>query len=130
VSQSSFRCSKWHRTEIVAGVVEAGTLGGMRITISGMRGGKLLLRFRANWYVTADIDVDCGLMHSGWRIRVDGDTPLDVTIRFPVTLEEYPLMSPCLTAHPAVNAAAAVCAAAPGIRTSLDLPQIVPFLAT
>jgi hypothetical protein len=116
-----------HRTEIVAGIVEAGTLGGMRITISGMRGGKPLLRFRANWYVTPDMDVDWELMHSGWRIRVDGDTPLDVKITFPVTLEEYPLMSPGLTAHPAVNAIPAVCAAAPGICTSLDLPQIVPI---
>jgi 4-hydroxy-tetrahydrodipicolinate reductase len=115
-----------HRTQIVAGVIEAGTLAGMRITISGMRGGKPLLRFRANWYVTADMDVDWELMHSGWRIRVDGDTPLDVTIKFPVTLEEYPLMSPGLTAHPAVNAIQAVCAAEPGIRTSIDLPIIVP----
>jgi hypothetical protein len=116
-----------HRTEIVAGVIEAGTLAGMRITISGMRNGKPLLRFRANWYVTSDMDVDWELMHSGWRIRVDGDTPLDVKITFPVTLEEYPLMSPGLTAHPAVNAIPAVCAAPPGICTSLDLPQIVPI---
>jgi hypothetical protein len=116
-----------HRTRIVAGVIEAGTLGGMRITISGVRHGKPLLRFRANWYVTSEMDVDWELMHSGWRIRVEGDTPLDVKITFPVTLEEYPLMSPGLTAHPAVNAIPAVCAAPPGICTSLDLPQIVPI---
>jgi 4-hydroxy-tetrahydrodipicolinate reductase len=116
-----------HRTEIVAGVIEAGTMAGMRITISGMHNGKPLLRFRANWYVTPDMDVDWDLMHSGWRIRVDGDTPLDVKITFPVTLEEYPIMSPGLTAHPAVNAVHAVCAAQPGICTSLDLPQITPL---
>jgi hypothetical protein len=118
-----------HRTQIAAGVIEAGTLAGMRITISGMRQGKPLLRFRANWYVTPDMDVDWDLMHSGWRIRVDGDTPLDVTITFPVSLEQYPLMSAGLTAHPAVNAVPAVCAAKPGILTSLDLPQIVPNFA-
>jgi 4-hydroxy-tetrahydrodipicolinate reductase len=116
-----------HRTEIVAGIVEAGTMAGMRITISGMHEGKPLLRFRANWYVTPDMDVDWELMHSGWRIRVDGDTPLDVKITFPVTPEEYPLMSPGLTAHPAVNAVPAVCEGRPGILTSLDLPQIVPL---
>lgn len=114
------------RTEIAAGVIEAGTVAGTRITITGMRDGKPLMRFRANWYVTPDMDVDWELMHSGWRIRVDGDTPLDVTIKFPVSLAEYPLMSPGLTAHPAVNAVPAVCAAAPGIRTSIDLPMIVP----
>ena len=37
--------------------------------------------------------------------------------------------SPGFTANRAVNSVAAVCAADPGIRTTLDLPHIVPFLA-
>jgi hypothetical protein len=36
--------------------------------------------------------------------------------------------SPGYTANRAVNAAAFVCAAAPGIRTSVDLPQIISML--
>jgi 4-hydroxy-tetrahydrodipicolinate reductase len=33
-----------------------------------------------------------------------------------------------LTAHPAVNAITYVCDAAPGIRTNVDLPTIIPRL--
>lgn len=115
-----------NRTQIAAGIIEPGTVAGQRITVAGMRNGKPLLRFRANWYVTTDMDVDWKLMHSGWRILVEGDTPLDVSITFPVSLEDYPLMSPGLTAHPAVNAVPGTCAAAPGICTSLDLPLVAP----
>ncbi|MFD6884684.1 hypothetical protein [Rhodococcus sp. NPDC060084] len=35
-------------------------------------------------------------------------------------------VSPSYTANRAVNAIPAVCAAAPGIRTTVDLPLIVP----
>ena len=58
-----------------------------------------------------------------------GDTPLDVEIRFPVEPERYPQVSPGFTAHPAVNAVPDVCEAAPGIRTTFDLPRVVPHLA-
>jgi len=114
------------RTEIAAGVIEAGTVGGMRITARGLHEGRPVFRHRANWYCTNHIDADWQLMHSGWRVQVEGDTPLDITIKFPVSLEDYPLMSPGLTAHPAINAVASVCAASPGICTTLDLPLIPP----
>jgi 4-hydroxy-tetrahydrodipicolinate reductase len=66
---------------------------------------------------------------TGWHIRVDGDAPLDVDIRFAVPLERLGAVSPGYTAHRAVNAVPAVCAAAPGIRTTLDLPRITATLA-
>jgi len=37
-------------------------------------------------------------------------------------------MTPGYTANRAVNAVPYVCAAAPGIRTTTDLPQIIPTL--
>jgi 4-hydroxy-tetrahydrodipicolinate reductase len=118
-----------NRVEIAAGVIEAGTVAAQRITISGMRDGKPVLRFRANWYCATDIeDTDWQLRESGWRVRVEGDTPLDVEITFPVAPEDYAAFTPGLTGHRAVNAVAAVCAAAPGIRTTVDLPQIVVTL--
>jgi 4-hydroxy-tetrahydrodipicolinate reductase len=117
------------RVEIAAGVVEAGQVAAMRITISGMRAGKPVLRFRANWYCSTNIvDSDWELRESGWRIRVEGDTPLDVHITFPVKPENYAAFTPGLTGHRAVNAVAAVCAAPPGIRTTTDLPQIIAHL--
>jgi len=114
------------RVEIAAGVIDVGTVAAQRITIRGMKDGKPRLQFRANWYCAVDIeDADWNLRESGWRVRVEGDTPLDVHITFPVAPENYAAFTPGLTAHRAVNAVAAVCAAAPGIRTTIDLPQVV-----
>jgi 4-hydroxy-tetrahydrodipicolinate reductase len=116
------------RTEIAAGVVEAGTVAAQRLGISMMSGGKPVLRFRANWFCTPDIDADWDLRDTGWRVQVEGDAPMDISIRFPVPLERFNDMSPGLTANRAVNAIQVVCAAAPGIRTTLDLPQVVARL--
>ena len=111
---------------IAAGTIVAGTVAAQRITISGLRHGQPVLRFRANWYCGRDIDrTDWDLRPSGWRIVVQGDTPLDVAISFPVAPEDYAAFTPGLTAHRAVNAVAAVCQAAPGIRTTADLPQVI-----
>jgi 2,4-diaminopentanoate dehydrogenase len=115
------------RTEIAAGAIEAGTVAAQRITITGIHNGKPLLRWRANWYCSRDIEAaEWDLRESGWRVQVEGDTPLDVTITFPVSEEDYPRVTPGFTAHPAVNAVPVVCEAAPGIRTTVDLPRIVP----
>jgi 4-hydroxy-tetrahydrodipicolinate reductase len=116
--------------EIAAGTVPAGTIGAMRTTIDGMHGGRPVMRIRLNWYVTTDIDKQgWDLRENGWRVLVEGDTPLKVDITYPVTAEEYPLFTPGLTAHRPVNAIPAVCEAAPGLRTTMDLPHIVPQFA-
>lgn len=114
------------RTEIAAGIIDAGRVAAQRISVTGRRGGKPVIRFRANWYCTREIEnTDWDLRETGWRVRVEGDTPLDVNITFPVRPEDYAAFTPGLTAHRAVNAVPAVCAAAPGIRTTVDLPQVI-----
>jgi 2,4-diaminopentanoate dehydrogenase len=116
--------------QIAAGTVPKGTVAAQRMTVSGLRGGRELLRFRANWYCSTDIE-PAWQMHSaaGWRIVVDGDSPLDIDIRFDVPLDRMAETSPNFTANRAVNAVAAVCEAAPGIRSTLDLPHITATLA-
>ena len=47
----------------------------------------------------------------------------------PRRIERWASTSPGLTAHRAVNAVPYVCEAAPGIRTSVDLPQIIADLS-
>ncbi len=112
--------------QIAAGTIPAGTVGALRITVEGMHQGRCVVRFIANWYCTTDIeDADWDLRESGWRVQTQGDTPLKVDISFPVTPEEYPLYTPGLTGHRAMNAVAVVCEAAPGIRTTVDLPQVI-----
>jgi 4-hydroxy-tetrahydrodipicolinate reductase len=116
------------RLAIAAGVVEAGTVAAQRMVVTGLRGGRPLVRFVAHWYVSTEVEPAWDLRETGWRVVVDGDTPLDVSIRFPVPPERYAATSPGYTAHRAVNAIPAVCQAPPGILTSTDLPQIIASL--
>lgn len=115
--------------EIAAGTVRAGTVAAQRPEVTALRGGVPVLRFRATWYVTTAVEPAVEVRETGWRVQVHGDTPLDVGIRFPVEPERYPNVSPGFTAHPAVNAVRAVCDAPPGIRTSFELPRVLPRLA-
>ena len=63
---------------------------------------------------------------TGWRVRVRGDAPFDVEISFPVPLDDLGSFTPALTANRPVNAIPYVCAAAPGILATTDLPPITP----
>jgi hypothetical protein len=113
---------------IAAGDLKAGTVAGQRTMVSGMRSGHALLRFRATWYCTPDLDPLWEVRPTGWHISVDGDAPLEVDLVFPVPLERMAAISPGYTANRAVNSVSYVCAAAPGITTSIDLPQIISVL--
>jgi len=121
------QCAKArNRVQLAAGIIEAGTVGALRVVVTGMRAGRALLRMCLNWYCTRDIDQPSwDLRESGWHVLVEGDTPLDVSIRYPVAREHYAAMTPGLTAHRAVNAIHALCAAAPGIRTTPELEQVI-----
>jgi 2,4-diaminopentanoate dehydrogenase len=111
--------------QIAAGLIRAGTVAALRITVAGIHKGKPLIRFRANWYCSTDIDKDWELLDSGWLVRIEGDTPLDVRISYPIAKADYAAFTPGLTAHRVVNAVPAVCEAASGIRTTMDLPHII-----
>jgi hypothetical protein len=117
-----------HNVDVAAGHLQAGTIGAQRMQVSGMRAGRPLVTFSANWYLTNDVDPAWDLRETGWHVLVEGDTPLDVDIRFPVPADEWAATSPGLTAHRPVNAIPFVCAAAPGIRSIVDLPQVIATL--
>lgn len=129
VSAVSETANALRDTAIAAGTIRAGRVAAQRTTVSGVRKGQTLLAFSANWYCTKDIDADWQLRDTGWHIQVEGDTPLDIQARSPVPAERWAQVSPNLTAHRPVNAIPYVCAAAPGIRTTLDLPQIIADLS-
>jgi 2,4-diaminopentanoate dehydrogenase len=114
---------------IAAGPLAAGTVAAQTMIVSGLRNGRPLLTFAATWYCTADLDPAWDVRATGWHVVVDGDAPLDIDIRFAVPIERMGDASPGYTANRAVNAIPFVCAAAPGIRTTADLPQIIANLS-
>ncbi|HEX7874647.1 MAG TPA: dihydrodipicolinate reductase [Sphingobium sp.] len=117
---------------IIAGTVPKGTVAATRTIIEGMRNGKPLLRMIANWSVSSDVDTSDGeaweFRESGWRVVVEGDCPLKIDISFPVAADDYAEMTPGLTAHRPVNMVRYVCDAPAGIRTTVDLPQVIAQL--
>jgi hypothetical protein len=114
--------------KIAAGTIPAGTVAAQRMTVAGMRQGAAFISFSANWYCSTDIDAGWDLREGGWRVRVDGDCPLELDIRLAIPLERMAETTPGYTANRAVNAVPVVCEATPGIRTTIDLPQVVANL--
>ncbi len=117
-----------HDVEIAAGTIPAGTVAGQRMHVVGRHRGDELISFSATWYCTTALDAVWDLRSGGWRVTVDGDCPLDMELRLAVPPELMAETTPGYTAHRAVNAVSAVCEAAPGIRTTVDLPQVVADL--
>ncbi len=115
-----------HTTQLAAGELPAGTVAAQRTTIVGTCDGASVVQFTASWYCTADVEPAWDLRPTGWRVRVHGDAPLDVALEFPVPLEDLGSFTPGYTANRPVNAVPYVCAAAPGILTTTDLPPITP----
>lgn len=108
--------------------IEPGALAAQRVTIAGLKGGKPIIRFRVNWYTTTAIDQDWDLRPNGWRLVVEGATPIEINVTFPLAVTD-PQFSPAmagLTAYRVVNAVPFVVEAAPGIRTTAELPTITP----
>ena len=111
---------------IRAGELPAGSVAAQRTTIVGRCDGADVVQFTASWYCTTDVEPVWDLQPTGWRVRVHGDAPLDVALPFPVALDELGSFTPGYTANRPVNAIPYVCAAAPGIHSTADLPPITP----
>jgi hypothetical protein len=106
--------------------IEKGTVAAQRITVTGLRNGSALIRYRLNWYTTTKVDEDWDLRRSGWRLVLEGETPVEVNVTFPVAPERVSPAMAGITAYRVINAVPYVCAAEPGIRTTAELPNIVP----
>ena len=116
---------------VAAGTLDAGTVAGLRMTVTGTHKGLPLMTFTASWCCSQVLDPAWelrGAGWNGWNVQVDGDAPLDVDIRFKIPEGQMGEMTPGYTANRPVNAIPYVCAAASGIRTTVDLPQIIPAL--
>ena len=116
-------------TSILAGEIAEGTVAAQRTVITGISDGAEVVRMTPTWYCTDELEPAWDLQATGWRVRVRGDASLDVAISFPIPLEDFASFTPALTANRPVNAIPLVCAAAPGILSTADLPPIIPGAA-
>lgn len=115
-------------TRLHRSTIAAGTVAGQRMITTGYRGDQPVMRFQCSWFVTEKLDPPWPLQSDGWRVTVEGDTPLEVSIGFPIAAGQREMTLPNLTAHRPVNAIPAICAAPPGIVTSAQLPQVIAHL--
>ncbi|MEX2268182.1 MAG: dihydrodipicolinate reductase [Acidimicrobiia bacterium] len=113
-------------TTIAAGTIEAGTVAAQRTVMIGRSNGTEVVRMTPTWYCTEDLEPVWDLGATGWRVRVRGDAPFDVELPFPIPLDDLGSFTPAYTANRPVNAIPYVCAAAPGILSTADLPPITP----
>jgi hypothetical protein len=113
-------------TTIVAGQIKAGTAAAQRAILVGRSTGVDVVSFTPYSYCTMDVEPAWDLRPMGWRVRVRGDAPFDVQLALPVPPEELASYTPAYSANRPVNAIPYVCAAAPGIVLTEDLPPILP----
>jgi 4-hydroxy-tetrahydrodipicolinate reductase len=108
--------------------IEKGSLAAQRITIAGSRAGKTIILYRVNWYTTKSVDQDWDLRQNGWRLVIEGATPIEINVTFPVSGEKLSPAMAGITAYRVVNAVPYIVEAPAGIRTSAELPAIVPLM--
>lgn len=111
---------------IVAGEIKTGTAAAQRVVVHGREDNVERIRFTQYGFVAMDVDPDWGLRPTGWRIRIHGDAPFDLSMPFPVPLDDLASFVPAFNANGPVNAIPYVCGARPGMLTTEDLPHILP----
>ena len=112
-----------HDIEYPNGVIRKGTVAGQHYEWSGWSGGKPLVTYHCFWTMgpeNIDPQWDCG--DSGYRVRIEGDPPMEATVKaLPPADGERRYLGLPWTAMAGVNVIPAVCDAAPGIVTHFEL---------
>jgi hypothetical protein len=110
--------------DVKAGRIEVGTVAAQRFGFSAIVGGRRALTVEHITRLRSDQAPDW-LTGRGWKVTVEGSPSMVLESQI-ATHGESETDQGCLgTAMHAVHAISPVCAAAPGIRTFLDLPMIV-----
>lgn len=109
---------------IVAGTLGAGTVGGQRLSWSGLVEGVPRITIRTNWFCSRSIDPAWELADTGWKLKLNADTPLEITFKFAIPMDRFSEFTPAFTANRPVNAIPDICQAEPGLKTIMDLPWI------
>jgi hypothetical protein len=112
-------------------VIEPGLVAAQRFRWEGIVGGAPVVTAAVNWFMGQEhFDPPWGFGPEGERfeVEIDGDPPVQLTFHglHPGSIDEGLRRNRGIvaTANHCVNAVPYVCAAAPGIKTYLDLPLI------
>ena len=110
--------------DVKAGRIEAGTVSAQRFGLTAIVGGRPALTVE---HITrlGDDQAPEWPTGRGWKVTVEGRPSMVLESRIAINGEDETDQGCLGTAMHAVHAIAPVCAAAPGIRTFLDLPTIV-----
>lgn len=102
-------------------VMEKDTNGAVRAGWNGKVGGKTVVRFELNWYLTKHLNQGWQFNDEQYHLRIKGEPSIDCRLRF-VPPEHWGNHDwDTMTAMPAVNAIFDVHAAEPGILTLKDV---------
>lgn len=118
-----------------SGPVPPGTIGGIKTRFSGIVAGRPLIEILLTWVAAYDMgegwpQPEDASNDTQWSVTIEGEPSLRCVFEQAETFDKkhegqgHTAPAMICTAMHAVNAIPYVCAAAPGIRTFLDLPLI------
>ena len=117
--------------DVPAGRLEEGRVSGQRYRWLGIHRGECRIEIEALWTLGGFHPEHWPKPRDGWTVTIEGDPSLQTHFlsmasfgRRRATIEEHVQAASTATALQAVNAVPALCEAAPGWRTSLDLGAI------
>jgi len=115
--------------KVRSGEIPKGGVAGMRFEWQAWSGGKPVIVFRSFWKMDDDVDPDWGYDKSKYALIFHGLPSFKVNFEptDPGPNGDIGYWGRMWTAMAAVNAIPSVCAAAPGIRTHLDLAPVRPL---
>jgi hypothetical protein len=108
---------------IAAGEIREGTVSAQRFGMSGISAGRPVITVEHITRVGVD-QAPHWPTGRGWRVRIEGEPSMLLEASIAVNGEDENDQGCLGTAMHAIHAIPHVCAAAPGIRTFLDLPLI------
>jgi 2,4-diaminopentanoate dehydrogenase len=109
------------------GVVKAGTVAGQHYEWTAWVDGVPFITYHFYWTMgRADVEQKWDFGEPGYRIVIDGNPPMDVTMRRPPPLEHGARYISLWTAMAGINAIPAVCEAKPGMVTHRNLGVVEP----
>jgi hypothetical protein len=115
------------RLEVASGVIEAGTVGAVRFATIGVVDGRDAIVIEHVNRMAPDVAADwpSAARDGTYRIAFEGDPSLTCELQLgsPADFSEQGMIA---TTMRVVNAIPYVCAAAPGLVTSADLPPTLP----